>query len=68
MKVEQTECPEMSAYRIQKPENYPQESFQHDLRRFKRSDIYLECMIFKLLKVSLSLRICVRSNPLLGPI
>ena len=29
MKMEQTECSETSAYKIQTPENYPEESIQH---------------------------------------
>ena len=29
MKMEQTECSEMSAYKIQKPANYPEENIQH---------------------------------------
>jgi len=29
MKMEQTECSETSAYRIQIPENYPEENIQH---------------------------------------
>jgi len=29
MKMEQTECSEMSAYKIQTPGNYPEESMQH---------------------------------------
>jgi len=29
MKMEQTECSETSAYKIQMPGNYPQESIQH---------------------------------------
>jgi len=29
MKTEQTECSEMSAYKIQTPGNYPEESIQH---------------------------------------
>jgi len=29
MKMEQTECSETSAYRIQTPGNYPEESIQH---------------------------------------
>jgi hypothetical protein len=29
MKTEQTECSEMSAYKIQMPRNYPEESIQH---------------------------------------
>jgi hypothetical protein len=29
LKMEQTECSEMSAYKIQKPGNYPEESKQH---------------------------------------
>jgi len=29
MKVEQTECSETAAYKIQTPGNYPEESIQH---------------------------------------
>jgi hypothetical protein len=29
MKMEQTECSEVLAYKIQMPENYPEESIQH---------------------------------------
>jgi hypothetical protein len=29
MKMEQTECPETSAYKIQTPGNYPEENIQH---------------------------------------
>jgi len=29
MKMEQTECSEMSAYKIQTPGNYPEENIQH---------------------------------------
>jgi len=29
MKMEQTECSETSAYKIQTPSNYPKESIQH---------------------------------------
>jgi len=29
MKIEQTECSEMSAYKIQTPGNYPEEKIQH---------------------------------------
>jgi hypothetical protein len=29
MTMEQTECSEMSAYKIQTPGNYPEESIQH---------------------------------------
>ena len=29
MKTEQTECSETSAYKIQKPRNYPEESIRH---------------------------------------
>ena len=29
MKIEQTECSEMSAYKFQMPGNYPEESIQH---------------------------------------
>jgi len=34
MKMEHTECCEMSAYKIQTPENYPEESKQHYWRLF----------------------------------
>jgi len=30
MKMEQTECSEMSAYKIQTPGNYPEENIQQD--------------------------------------
>jgi len=30
MKMEQTECSETSAYKIQTPGNYPEENIQHD--------------------------------------
>jgi len=29
MKMEQAECSETSAYKIQTPENYPEENIQH---------------------------------------
>jgi len=29
MKMEQTKCSEMSAYKIQSPSNYPKESIKH---------------------------------------
>ena len=32
MKMEQTECPETLAYKIQMPGNYPEESVQHSER------------------------------------
>jgi len=31
MKMEQTECSETSAYKIQTPGNYPEESIQHSV-------------------------------------
>jgi len=31
MKMEQTECSEMLAYKIQMPGNYPKESIQHSV-------------------------------------
>jgi len=31
MKMEQTECSETSAYKIQTPESYPEENVQHVL-------------------------------------
>jgi hypothetical protein len=38
MKMEQTECSETSAYKIQKPENYPEESMQHLIIAFIRNN------------------------------
>jgi len=35
MKVEQTECSETSAYKIQTPGNYPEESIKKDDRKFE---------------------------------
>jgi len=32
MKMEQTECPEMSAYKIQTPGNYPEENIQNTVK------------------------------------
>jgi hypothetical protein len=37
MKMEQTECSETSAYKIQTPGNYPEESIQHLQSNFKIS-------------------------------
>jgi len=34
MKMEQTECPETSEYKIQTPGNYPEDSMQHVLKGF----------------------------------
>ena len=31
MKMEQTECPETSAYKIRTPGNYPEESIQRNI-------------------------------------
>jgi hypothetical protein len=39
MKMEQTECSEMSAYKIQMPGNYPEENIQHI-----RIDYYLRVL------------------------
>jgi len=36
MKMEQTECSETSAYKIQTPGNYPEESAQQYKPRFQR--------------------------------
>jgi hypothetical protein len=35
MKMEQTECSETSAFKIQMPENYPEESIQHSQQCIK---------------------------------
>jgi len=34
MKIEQTECSETSAYKIQTPGNYPEENIQHAVGTF----------------------------------
>ena len=42
MKMEQTECSETSAYKIQMPGNYPKESMQHmfvNLTSYVKSDM-----------------------------
>jgi len=39
MKMEQTECSETSAYKIQTPGNYPQESIQQNLNYSARIHI-----------------------------
>ena len=41
MKMEQTECSETSAYKIQTPGNYPKESIQPTLLVFKRLIVIL---------------------------
>ena len=43
MKMERTECSETLAYKIQTPENYPEESIQHKARNFRLAG-YAECM------------------------
>jgi len=35
MKMEQTQCSETSAYKIQTPGNYPEESIQHAFNFYK---------------------------------
>jgi len=46
MKIEQTECSETSAYKIQKPWNYPEESMQNsehgESLKSRIMDIYLK--------------------------
>jgi len=46
MKVEQTECSETSAYKIQTPWNYPEENIQHTEHggSLKSKTIYLLCV------------------------
>jgi hypothetical protein len=39
MKMEQTECSEMSAYKIQTPGNYPEENIQHTERTWGKFEI-----------------------------
>jgi len=34
MKIEETDCSETWAYKIQKPGNYPEESIQHEVTSF----------------------------------
>ena len=53
MKMEQTECSETSAYEIQTPGNYPEESIQHSEHDeiLKSSIAYLskhECIVSQL--------------------
>jgi len=36
MKMEQTECSEMLAYKIKTPGNYPKESIQHGVVSYER--------------------------------
>jgi len=35
--MEQTECSETSAYKIQTPGNYPEENIQHDLNSWGKA-------------------------------
>jgi hypothetical protein len=44
--MEQTECSETLAYKIQTLENYPEESIQHKARNFRWAR-YAECMVKK---------------------
>jgi len=39
MKMEQTECSESSAYKIQTPGNYPEENIQHTQRKSEIKNI-----------------------------
>jgi len=41
--MEGTECSETLAYKIQMPENYPEESIKHKTRNFRWAG-YAECM------------------------
>ena len=43
MKIEQTECSETSAYKIQSPGNYPKESIQHEISSFLVSWKIIRC-------------------------
>jgi len=38
MKMEKTECSETSAYKIQTPENYPEESIQQYMKSLYSND------------------------------
>jgi hypothetical protein len=52
MKMEQTECSETLAYKIQMPGNYPEESIQKELLVYRDSDnADLLCSDTELLKV-----------------
>jgi len=53
MKMEQTKCSEMSAYKIQTPGNYPEESIQHSehSESLKSRIVWTRC-IGKFLSVS----------------
>jgi len=46
MKMEQTECSETSAYKIQTPGNYPEESIQHSEQgESLKSRICCDCLL-----------------------
>ena len=47
MKMEQTECSETSAYKIQTPGNYPEESIQHSEHgESLKSSIFITILYF----------------------
>ena len=49
MKMEQTECSETSAYKIQMPGNYPKESIQHtEHGESLKSRIQMFCVVFSI--------------------
>jgi len=41
MKMEQTECSEMSAYKIRTPGNYPEENIQHEESYLRQNEVEL---------------------------
>jgi len=47
MKMEQTECAEKSAYKIQKPGNFPEENIQHSEKgenlKSRISEMFMTC-------------------------
>jgi len=46
MKIEQTECSETSAYKIQTPGNDPEESIQQEAKSFRGGKDGKNCMCF----------------------
>jgi len=50
MKMEQTECSETSAYKLQTPGNYPKESIQHYAYDFSRNKPNFDPQSYALIK------------------
>jgi len=61
MKVEQTECSETLAYKIQTPRNYPEESIQQNQDSWIRATLYLLylCTDYPSIKQNYLWRLCI---------